>query len=146
MVDVGKKPVTFRTALARAIVDLPTEVTEQLVEGEVSTPKGPVFSTAILAGIQAAKKTPNLIPLCHVVPLDEVSVTVTPNQDGSSLAVDCSVKAHHKTGVEMEALTGAVVAALTIYDMTKALSKDIVIADVRLLEKTGGKTDLLRNT
>lgn len=146
MVDVGKKSVTFRTAMARAIIDLPAEVTEQLSEGDISTAKGPVFSTAILAGIQAAKKTPDLIPLCHVIPLDDVSVTITPNKDGCSLAVDCSVTANHKTGVEMEALTGAAVAALTIYDMTKALSKDIVISDVRLLEKTGGKNDIHRNT
>ncbi|MFP6900977.1 MAG: cyclic pyranopterin monophosphate synthase MoaC [Opitutales bacterium] len=146
MVDIGKKSATFRTAIARAIVDLPIEVSEQLVEGDISTAKGPVFSTAILAGIQAAKKTSDLIPLCHVIPLDEVNVKVTPDKDGRKLAVDCLVKAHHKTGVEMEALTGAVIAALTIYDMTKALSKDIVVEDVRLLEKTGGKNDLLRNT
>ena len=146
MVDVGKKSVTLRAATARAVVDLPIEVTKQLAEGDISTAKGPVFSTAVIAGIQAAKKTSDLIPLCHVIPLDDASVTITPNKDGRSLMVDCSVKANHKTGVEMEALTGAVVAALTIYDMTKALSKDIVISEVRLLEKTGGKSDLLRNT
>ena len=97
--------------------------------------------TAILAGIQAAKKTPDLIPLCHVVPLDEVSVKITPSEDGRELVVDCRAKATHKTGVEMEALTGATMAALTIYDMTKALSREIVVREVRLMEKSGGKND-----
>ena len=141
MVDVGDKQVTARVAAARAILDLPPVVAEQLVEGEISSPKGPVFSTAILAGIQAAKKTPDLIPLCHVVPLDEVSVKITPSEDGRELVVDCRAKATHKTGVEMEALTGATMAALTIYDMTKALSREIVVREVRLMEKSGGKND-----
>ena len=119
-------------------------VAEQLVEGEIASPKGPVFSTAILAGIQAAKKTPDLIPLCHVVPLDDVSVEITPSEDGRELVVDCRAKATHKTGVEMEALTGATMAALTIYDMTKALSRDVVVREVRLMEKSGGKDDFRR--
>ena len=144
MVDVGDKQVTARVAAARAIVDLPPAVAELLVEGEISSPKGPVFSTAILAGIQAAKKTPDLIPLCHVVPLDDVSVEITPSEDGRELVVDCRAKATHKTGVEMEALTGATMAALTIYDMTKALSRDVVVREVRLMEKSGGKDDFRR--
>ena len=144
MVDVGDKQVTARVAAARAILDLPTVVAEQLVEGEIASPKGPVFSTAILAGIQAAKKTPDLIPLCHVVPLDDVSVEITPSEDGRELVVDCRAKATHKTGVEMEALTGATMAALTIYDMTKALSRDVVVREVRLMEKSGGKDDFRR--
>ena len=144
MVDVGDKRPTARVATARAILDLPLAVAELLDEGEISSAKGPVFSTAILAGIQAAKKTPDLIPLCHVVPLDEVSVKITPSEDGRELVVDCRAKATHKTGVEMEALTGATMAALTIYDMTKALSRDIVVREVRLMEKSGGKDDFRR--
>lgn len=144
MVDVGDKQATARVATARAILDLPPAVAELLDEGEISSTKGPVFSTAILAGIQAAKKTPDLIPLCHVVPLDEVSVKITPSEDGRELVVDCRAKATHKTGVEMEALTGATMAALTIYDMTKALSRDIVVREVRLMEKSGGKEDFRR--
>lgn len=144
MVDVGDKQATARVAAARAILDLPPAVAELLDEGEISSAKGPVFSTAILAGIQAAKKTPDLIPLCHVVPLDEVSVKITPSEDGRELVVDCRAKATHKTGVEMEALTGATMAALTIYDMTKALSRDIVVREVRLMEKSGGKDDFRR--
>ncbi len=144
MVDVGDKQVTVRVAAARAILDLPPAVAEQLVEGEIASPKGPVFSTAILAGVQAAKKTPDLIPLCHVVPLDDVSVEITPSEDGRELVVDCRAKATHKTGVEMEALTGATMAALTIYDMTKALSRDVVVREVRLMEKSGGKDDFRR--
>lgn len=144
MVDVGDKRPTTRVAAARAILDLPPAVAELLVGGEISSPKGPVFSTAILAGIQAAKKTPDLIPLCHVVPLDDVSVEITPSEDGRELVVDCRAKATHKTGVEMEALTGATMAALTIYDMTKALSREIVVREVRLMEKSGGKDDFRR--
>ena len=141
MVDVGDKRSTNRTAVARAVLHLPPEVTKALSKGEIATPKGPVFATASLAGIQAAKKTPDLIPLCHVVPLDDVSVEITPKKNGRELVVNCRARANHKTGVEMEALTGATVAALTIYDMTKALSKDIVVREIRLIEKFGGKSD-----
>ena len=144
MVNVGDKRVTTRAATARAILDLPPSVAQLLIEGEIPSPKGPVFSTAILAGIQAAKKTPDLIPLCHLVPLDEVSVEITPNEDGRKIIVDCRAKATHRTGVEMEALTGATMAALTIYDMTKALSRDVVVREVRLMEKSGGKDDFRR--
>ena len=144
MVDVGDKQTTTRVAVARATLDLPPEVAERLAEGDITTAKGSVFSTAILAGIQAAKKTPQLIPLCHVVPLDDVSVEVTPGEDGRELVVICRAKAEHKTGVEMEALTGATVAALTIYDMTKALSRDVVVREIRLMEKSGGKNDFRR--
>ena len=144
MVDVGDKQTTTRVAVARATLDLPPEVAERLVEGDITTAKGSVFSTAILAGIQAAKKTPQLIPLSHVVPLDDVSVEVTPGEDGRELVVICRAKAEHKTGVEMEALTGATVAALTIYDMTKALSRDVVVREIRLMEKSGGKNDFRR--
>jgi|TARA_Y100000588_G_scaffold91529_1_gene98848 cyclic pyranopterin phosphate synthase len=144
MVDVGKKEITSRTAHAQAIVDLPEIVSCQLSDDEIHSPKGPVFSTAILAGIQAAKKTPDLIPLCHTVPLNDATICVTPNENARELKVDCKVSACHQTGVEMEALTGATIAALTIYDMTKALSRDVVIRSVRLMEKTGGKQDFRR--
>ena len=144
MVDVGKKEITTRTAYAQAMVDLPEIVSCQLSDDEIHSPKGPVFSTAILAGIQAAKKTPDLIPLCHTVPLNDVTICISPNEGARLLKIDCRVKACHQTGVEMEALTGATMAALTIYDMTKALSRDVVIRSVRLMEKTGGKKDFLR--
>ena len=146
MVDVGAKPLTERMAIARAIVSLPPEVANKLSKGDISTTKGAVFSTAVLAGIQAAKRTPELIPLCHMVPLDDVSVEIKPKDDGRQLVIDCQAKATHKTGVEMEAMIGASITALTIYDMTKALSRDIVVEEVRLIEKKGGKSDFKQKT
>jgi cyclic pyranopterin phosphate synthase len=144
MVDVGAKAVTRRTATAQAVVDFPPEVMAQLRAGTASQaelvgPKGPVFATAVVAGIQAVKRTWELIPLCHPLPLDGIAVAC--RVDGNAVVVECTVKTTHKTGVEMEALTGASVAALTFYDMTKALSHAIVIRSVRLVEKTGGKSD-----
>ena len=147
MVDVGSKAVTRRTATARAIVEFPAEVFAQLRQGDVLVgPKGPVFATAVVAGIQAAKRTWELIPMCHPLPIDGIDVTCVLAGD-NAVEVTCTVKTTHKTGVEMEALTGASVAALTLYDMTKALQNfstghAIVIRDVRLLAKTGGKSDL----
>ncbi len=143
MVDVGGKPVTKRTAEAQALVELPEAVLEQLrVEG-MQTRKGSILQTAILAGIMGAKRTGTLIPLCHPLGLDDCQVTVVPSGEGE-LTVRCRASTTGRTGVEMEALTGASVAALTIYDMCKALSHDIVIRDIRLLEKTGGKRDFKR--
>jgi len=143
MVDVGEKAVTRRTASARAVVDFPPEVMAALRQGSPGTdlvgPKGPIFATAVVAGIQAAKRTWELIPLCHPLPIDGLTVTCTPV--GDQVEVVCTVKTTHKTGVEMEALTGASVAALTIYDMTKALSHAIVIRTIELVSKTGGKSD-----
>lgn len=141
MVDVGAKAVTHRTAHAVAVVALPPEVAALVRDGDVATKKGPVFQTAILAGVMAAKKTGELIPLCHPLPLDDCQIEIVPSPGGAELAIHCRVSTHAKTGVEMEALTGATVAALTVYDMTKALSHGIAIKDVRLLEKTGGKKD-----
>ncbi|MCC6695634.1 MAG: cyclic pyranopterin monophosphate synthase MoaC [Candidatus Hydrogenedentes bacterium] len=140
MVNVGEKPVTRRSARAQAIVSLPPEVSALFVDGELQTKKGPVIQTAIIAGIMAAKKTSELIPLCHPIGLDNCEVTITLNDD-RDLVIECTATVHHKTGVEMEALTGASVAALTVYDMCKALSHGIVIRDTRLLEKRGGKSD-----
>lgn len=143
MVNVSEKALTFREASARVEVVLPPEVAERLVSGELMTKKGPVFATAIIAGTMAAKKTHELIPFCHQVPLDGCTIEITPT--GSNvIAVTCSVNTSYKTGVEMEALTGANIAALTIYDMCKALSHDIVIRECRLMSKSGGKRDFNR--
>ena len=140
MVDVGEKAVTLRTATARATVVLPQAVVEALSDGDIRTKKGPVFQTAILAGVMGAKKTSDLIPLCHPLALEDCKVDIA--LEGTHAVVTCRVKLHGKTGVEMEALTGASVAALTIYDMCKAFSHDIEIREVRLMEKHGGKRDV----
>jgi cyclic pyranopterin phosphate synthase len=109
---------------------------------EIGSKKGPVFATAIIAGVMAAKKTHELIPFCHPIGLDDCQITIA--MEGDSAIIDCHCKIRHKTGVEMEALTGASVAALTVYDMLKAMSHDIVISDTRLMKKTGGKQDFKR--
>jgi cyclic pyranopterin phosphate synthase len=139
MVDVGDKTATDRTATARSIVRLPAQVIAALDGEEIETKKGPVFATAIIAGVMAAKKTHELIPFCHPLGLDNCKISI--NVDADQAVIDCTCRVHHKTGVEMEALTGASVAALTIYDMCKALSHDIVIGETRLISKTGGKQD-----
>lgn len=141
MVNVGDKPATHRTAHAVAVVKLPEELAGLLKEGEISTKKGPIFHTAIIAGVMGAKRTSELIPLCHPLPLDDCQIEILPDLTNREVAIHCRVKTHGKTGVEMEALTGATVAALTLYDMGKAVSHGIEIKSVRLLEKTGGKSD-----
>lgn len=143
MVDVGEKQVSRRTATARSIVSLPSAVLAQLINGDIQTKKGSVFQTAIIAGIMAAKKTGELIPLCHPLGLDNCQVSIHLNEQ-QEVAIDCTATITAKTGVEMEALVGASIAALTIYDMCKALSHDIVIRDTKLMEKTGGKRDFKR--
>lgn len=143
MVDVGKKKVSRRYAKARAVISLPPEVALHLQDDEIQTKKGPVFQTANLAGVMGAKKTPDLIPLCHPIGLDKCKVEITSPFNGE-VWIDCTVEVEAKTGVEMEALTGASIAALTIYDMCKALSHDIVIKEIKLMEKTGGKKDFSR--
>lgn len=140
MVDVGGKAETRREATARAIVHLPAAVAGKLVGGELVSAKGPVFATAIVAGVMAAKRTHELIPFCHPLGLDDCAVDIEA-RNGSELVVTCRCRITARTGVEMEALTGASVAALTIYDMCKALSHDIVIGETRLIEKRGGKSD-----
>ena len=140
MVDVGHKAVTQRFAHAQASVLLTGEIMAQLEGGDIQSKKGPVFQTAIIAGIMAAKKTHEIIPFCHTILLEDCKIKIEP-VSGNRVVIDCTVKATHKTGVEMEALTGASVAALTIYDMCKALSKDMVIESIRLIRKTGGKSD-----
>jgi cyclic pyranopterin phosphate synthase len=140
MVDVAAKAITQRTAHARATVVFPETAYAALAAAGFENKKGPVFTTAILAGVMAAKATSTLIPLCHPIALENCKLTVT-EAPPDRLVVDCRVSATHKTGVEMEALTGASVAALTIYDMCKALSHGIVIEQVHLVSKTGGKSD-----
>jgi cyclic pyranopterin phosphate synthase len=140
MVDVADKAITQRTAHARARVQLPPAVRQAIAGDDIRGAKGPVFQTAIVAGTQAAKRTHELIPFCHPLGIEGCNIRIGLDAAGDAV-VDCIVKVTHKTGVEMEALTGASVAALTIYDMCKALSHDIVITDVALVEKTGGKSD-----
>lgn len=140
MVDVGDKVVTKRTATAQTIVRFPAEVAQALRSQQFNTPKGPVFQTAIIAGTLAAKRTHELIPFCHPLGIESCKLAI--DLQGDDAIIRCTVSVHHKTGVEMEALTGASVAALTIYDMCKALSHDIVIAETRLVEKRGGKSDV----
>jgi len=142
MVDVSDKSRTAREAHARSVVRLPREIAEQFSGDEITTAKGPVFATAIIAGVMAAKKTHELIPFCHPLGLDGCKIDIA--LDGDDVVVDCRCRVQHKTGVEMEALTGASVAALTIYDMLKALSHDIVINETRLMAKSGGKRDFQR--
>lgn len=140
LVDVSAKPGTPRTARSQARIWLPESVLEALSGGEIASPKGPVVQTAIVAGTLAAKKTWELIPLCHPIPLDRVSFTR--RWEGSELVLECETGCRAPTGVEMESLVGASVAALTVYDMCKALSHRIEIRSVRLISKTGGKSDL----
>ena len=137
MVDVGGKSVTERTACAEAVVRLGAALVRRLKTAGGGR-KGDPVETARIAGIMAAKRTAELIPLCHTIPLDVVDVQVTFGK--TSLRVEARVRAHHVTGVEMEALTAASVAALTIYDMCKAADKGIVIERIQLLSKTGGKS------
>jgi cyclic pyranopterin phosphate synthase len=144
MVDVGGKKVTQRLARARSVVVLSDEILEHLEGDDIKTRKGPVFQTAIIAGVMAAKKTGELIPLCHPLGLDNCQVDIYINDD-REVIVECTASLSGKTGVEMEALTGATLAALTIYDMCKAFSHDIVIRETRLMEKRGGKSDFKRD-
>ncbi len=141
MVNVGEKPVTKRTAHAVAVVTLPPELAALLKDGEIHTKKGPIFHAAVLAGVMGAKRTSDLIPLCHPLALDDCQIEIRPDSSHREVAIHCRVQTHAKTGVEMEALTGATVAALTLYDMGKAVSHGIMIREVRLVEKTGGKSD-----
>ena len=143
MVDVGGKAATKRTATARSIVYLPDAVMEHLEAGDIKSKKGPVFQTAIIAGIMAAKKTGELIPLCHPLGMDHCHIDIHVN-DAKEVVIDCTASITAKTGIEMEALVGASMAALTIYDMCKAMSHEIVIKETRLIEKTGGKSDFKR--
>ena len=138
MVDIGAKTVTRRTATAEARVRFPAAVANTLRQQDFATSKGPVFQTAIIAGVMASKRTHELIPFCHPLPIDGCRLAIDWHTD-TTLRIECMVKTTHRTGVEMEALTGATVAALTVYDMCKALSHSIVIGPAKVLGKRGGK-------
>ena len=139
MVDVGDKPITQRTARAQSVVVVPDAVADLFRDGDITSPKGPVFHTARIAGIMGAKRTSELIPLCHPIGLDDCSIDIE-LADANRILITCRVAVAHRTGVEMEALTGASIAALTVYDMCKAVSREMVICETRLLEKTGGRS------
>jgi cyclic pyranopterin monophosphate synthase len=144
MVDVSEKKITKRTAHARAIVLLNDEILSHFEGNDIKTKKGSVFQTAIIAGVMAAKKTGDLIPLCHPLGLENCQINIFLNEK-REVVIDCIASLTGKTGIEMEALTGASVAALTIYDMCKAFSHDIEIASVKLMAKSGGKRDFRRD-
>jgi cyclic pyranopterin monophosphate synthase len=142
MVDVSDKNASKRTAVAEARVIFPPQVAAAIRESGLKSSKGPIFDTAIVAGVMGAKRTHELIPFCHPLGLENCHIAI--DLDGDSAVIRCTVSVHHKTGVEMEALTGASIAALTVYDMCKAMSHDIVISELRLLTKDGGKSGYVR--
>ena len=141
MVDIGAKAVTARSATAECFVAFPRDVADALRAEALRTKKGAVIDTAIVAGTMAVKRTADLIPFCHPLPIHGIDFEIDWH-DATSLRLACTVRTEHRTGVEMEALTGATVAALTVYDMCKALSHEIVIRDARLVAKRGGKRDV----
>lgn len=142
MVDVSGKKITKRIAKAQAIVDVGPEIISQIQNNELITKKGPVFQTAIIAGVMGAKNTASLIPFCHPIGLEDCQIKIHVN--GNKIVIDSSAAITSRTGVEMEALTAASIAALTVYDMCKALSHHIVIEEIKLMEKQGGKKDFKR--
>ena len=141
MVNVGDKKVTKRAATAKATMFLGSEIISHFKNKELTTKKGPVFQTAIIAGIQAVKKTSELIPMCHPLLINAVDIDIE-ILDNEHIEIFCIVAIEGKTGVEMEALTGANIAALTVYDMCKSISQKMVIKEVKLVEKSGGKSDI----
>jgi cyclic pyranopterin phosphate synthase len=141
MVNVSDKKITKRTAIAKATMFLGKEIIAHFNNEELITKKGPVFQTAIIAGIQGVKKTSEIIPMCHPLLINGVDININ-IINSEHVEVLCEVIIEGKTGVEMEALTGVSATCLTIYDMCKSISKDIIIKEVKLLEKTGGKSDL----
>jgi len=138
MVDVSSKPATERRAVAKGTVRMKAETLEQIKQGK--TKKGEVLTTAQLAGIMAAKKTPDLIPLCHPISIDEVKVEFRLDEKNSAIEITSTAKSTGRTGVEMEALTATAVAALTIYDMVKGVDRGMKIDNIRLVQKSGGKS------
>jgi cyclic pyranopterin phosphate synthase len=141
MVDVSAKPQTNRTAEAEAVVIFPEDAWAKLANNGFTTKKGAIVEVAIIAGTMALKRTAETIPFCHAIPIDGSSISITPDDGRRAMVIRCSVKTTARTGVEMEAMTGASTAGLTIYDMTKSLGLGIEINSVRLISKTGGKTD-----
>lgn len=142
MVDVGAKSVTDRVAIAEVTVRFPSDVAARLLADGLRAPKGPIIDTAIIAGTMAVKRTHELIPFCHPLPVERCRFGAD-FVNATDLQIRCEVGVSHRTGVEMEALTGASVAALTVYDMCKALSHAIVITDLRLTDKQGGRRDIV---
>ncbi len=138
MVGITEKSESRRTAVAEACMELGVEIIARFRDNDLQGPKGPVFQTAIIAGTMAVKKTSDLIPFCHPLPVESCVFEMIPN--GTGVTIRCEVSTTGKTGVEMEAMTGASVAALTIYDMCKAMNKGISIHSIRLISKTGGKS------
>lgn len=138
MVDITAKSSNRRTAIAEARMELGAEIIAKFKDNDLHGPKGPVFQTAIIAGTMAVKKTSELIPFCHPLPVENCTFEILPNETG--VTIRCEVSTTGKTGVEMEAMTGASIAALTVYDMCKAMNKAIRIQDLRLISKTGGKS------
>lgn len=141
MVDVSAKTATTRTATATGQVIFPADIYTAIKNADGMTKKGSITQTAHIAGVMASKRTHELIPLCHQIPLDGVKISFDYGDSHHAITVTATAKVNHKTGVEMEALTAVSVACLTIYDMSKALSHDIVISDIKLISKTGGKSD-----
>lgn len=140
MVNVGEKQPTKRVAQAQAQMFLGEEIMREFSGGEIQTKKGAVFHTAVIAGIQGAKRTSELIPLCHPLALNSIDIDIR-EKDDTHIVITCTVETEGKTGVEMEALSGASAAALTVYDMCKAISHGMIIKEVKLVKKTGGKSD-----
>ena len=138
MVDISAKSPNKRTAVAAVRLELGTEIISRFQDNDICGPKGPVFQTAIIAGTMAVKKTSDLIPFCHPLPVEHCAFEITPDETG--VRITCEVTTTGRTGVEMEAMTGASVAALTVYDMCKAMNKGIVIQELKLISKTGGKS------
>lgn len=145
MVNVIEKKITKRKAIAQADMYLGNEIVSLLKGNQIKTKKGPVFQTAVIAGIQAVKKTPELIPMCHPLLLDGINIEIDFLNE-KSIRIICTVEMEGKTGVEMEALTGASVAALTVYDMCKAISQKMTISEIKLLQKKGGKSDFINES
>jgi cyclic pyranopterin phosphate synthase len=138
MVSVAGKAITHRTCVARGEVRMAAETLSRISEGSI--PKGDVLLTARIAGIQAAKRTDQWIPLCHSLPLDGIEVSLLPDSEGSRVVIEARVETHARTGVEMEALVAVAAAGLTVYDMCKAIDRAITIGEVRLIRKSGGKS------
>jgi cyclic pyranopterin phosphate synthase len=138
MVDITAKAANKRTAVAGVRLELGSEITARFQNNDIQGPKGPVFQTAIIAGTMAVKKTSDLIPFCHPLPVENCVFVIEPDETG--VRITCEVSTTGRTGVEMEAMTGASVAALTVYDMCKAMNKGIVIEELKLISKTGGKS------
>ena len=144
MVDVTEKDITTRQAVARGEIRMRPETLDLILEGRAK--KGDVLGIARLAGIMAAKKTPDLIPLAHPLPLSSVKLDFFPNREQSLIEIEATVKVTSRTGVEMEALTAVAVAALTVYDMCKAVDREMIVSEIRLMEKSGGRSGVFKRT